>query len=427
MPPKDAPTNEFETTTSIQRVAVAVGALVVVILTVVAALFLAMQDLPGGQEPTPVVQVSPSPVLPAPTATPTAVIPPTFTPELTATPVVVPATTEIPPTAPPATATGTFTPVPPSPTATQAPGTPTPPPPTPTPRQQPTPTPATGGVCRPPDGWVAYTAQAGDTLNSLANRTGSSVFELQQVNCLESFNLQTGQTIYLPFTPPTPTVTLTPTPTRRPGPTPTRTATPISPAIDSVTPNRVDRAAADDTVVITVQGRNFRPQEQGFRVELRGPAGVELELGPARSSTSFEAIVPPGLPEGTYDMVVTNPGGRAGTRQSAYTIGPAAPTSTPAPAPDIIRFTPTSGKITEEIVLTVQGRDFQVDRTGFKVELQATSGSFSLTLELGDIRTDTNFTAIIRAGSLERGDYNLIVTNPDGRSDIASDRYQAIE
>jgi hypothetical protein len=274
---------------------------------------------------------------------------------------------------------------------------------------------------------VAYPVQVGDTLNSLAERTGTTVFELQQVNCLESFTIRPDQTVYLPFIPPTPTITPTASVTRRPGPTPTRTATPISPQVDSVTPNRVDREAADEEITLTVLGRNFRPQEQGFRVELRGPESAALQIGQARTSTSFEAIVPPGLPLGTYDLVVTNPNGRAGTRPSAYTIGPPRPTDTPAPAPDVIRYTPTSGRISEEIELTVQGRDFQPDQTGFRVELQSVTSSFSQELELGEIRTDTNFTAIIPPNALERGDYNLIVTNPDGRSDIASDRYRAIE
>jgi hypothetical protein len=264
-------------------------------------------------------------------------------------------------------------------------------------------------------------------LDRLATRTGTSVYDLQQVNCLETLNLRVGQTIFLPFVPPTPTVTWTPSPTSPPGPTPTRTPTPIAPQIDSVVPNRVDRDTADEEVTITVLGRNFRPNRLGFMIELRGPATVELQLGQAYSSISFDAIVPANLPEGTYSLVVTNPDGRAGIRQSAYTIGPATPTDTPAPAPDIIRFTPTAGEVAEEIILTVQGVNFQSNQTGFKVELQSISSSFRVELDLGETRTDTNFTAIIRANSLNGGDYNLVVTNPDGRSDIASTLYRAIE
>ncbi len=417
--------NGNEAASSFRRVAIAAGTLIVVILTVVIALFLAAQDLPR-EEPTPVAVISPTPTAshtPVPvldTLTPTPV--PTDIPSATPT---TPSVTTEPTTPPPPPATSTDTPVPPTITSTSTPlvivVTPTPPP-APPPE-------ATSGVCQPPPDWVTYEVQPGDTFNSLATRTNTSVFDLQQVNCLDSFTLQVGQIIYLPFTPPTPTVTHTPSPTQRPGPTLTRTPTPIRPQIDSVTPNRVDERTAENEVIITVLGKNFRSRESGFKVELKGPQSVVLKLGQARSDTSFEAIVPPDLPLGNYDLVVTNPNDRAGVKPSAYTIGPTAdrPTDTPAPAPDIIRFTPTSGKISAEIELTVQGRNFRPNEPGFKVELQATDGGSKVELDLGDIRTDTSFEAIIRADTLQRGDYDLVVTNPDGRSDIASEEYRAIE
>ena len=409
-----------------QRVAIAIGTLLIVLLTVIAAIFLAMQDLPG--EETPVaLEITPTPTAAPATSTATvsataSPLPPTDTPSATPLP---PTDTPEPPS--PTTAPPTDTPVPLPPTFTPTPfeiivtATPLPEPPT---SAAPAGTP---GVCQPPPSWVAYSVQPGDTLDRLATRTDATVFELQQVNCLETLNLRVNQTIFLPFVPPTPTVTWTPTPTSPPGPTPTRTPTPIAPQIDSVVPNRVDRDTADEEVTITVLGRNFRPNRRGFTVELRGPATVELELGQAYSSISFDAIVPADLPEGTYSLVVTNPDGRAGIRQSAYTIGPATPTDTPAPAPDIIRFTPTAGEVDEEIILTVQGVNFQSSEIGFKVELQSISSSFRVELDLGEIRTNTNFTAIIRPNSLNGGDYNLVVTNPDGRSDIASTLYRAIE
>ena len=397
-----------------QRVAIAIGTLIIVVLTVVAALLLALQDLPPEEEPPAIVEATPSPTTPALvmtlTPSPTESPPPTSTPSAT----------PLPPTA-----TFTSSPIPLPPTTSPTPiiviVTPTPLP------ALPTPAPATGGACQPPPSWVSYVVQPGDTLDNLANRTGVSVFELQQVNCLNAFNLRVGQALFLPMTPPTPTVTYTPSPTGTRPPTPTRTATPTLPQIDSITPNRVDRETADGEVIITVLGRNFQPNTLEFKVELRGPLpNVELELGSAYSSTSFNAIVPAGLPEGSYSLVVTNPHGRQAVRASAYTIGPATPTDTPVPPPDISRFSPTSGLTTEEITLTVQGRNFRSDQFGFKVELQSISSGARLELDLGEIRTDTNFTAIIRPNTLDPGDYNLIVTNPDNRSDIAATSDRAL-
>jgi hypothetical protein len=146
-------------------------------------------------------------------------------------------------------------------------------------------------------------------MNSLAERTGVSVYDLQQVNCLTNLTIQPGQTIYLPFTPPTPTVTATGTPitpTATPTLTGTPTATPRAPEIFTADPS-VDRT------ILFVTGRNFRPDEADFRVELRGTVGVTpLALGELRSSTSFEARLPPvaELPAGAYDLRVINPDGQ---------------------------------------------------------------------------------------------------------------------
>jgi hypothetical protein len=143
-------------------------------------------------------------------------------------------------------------------------------------------------------------------LDSLARRTNTSVYQLQQVNCLQNFTIQPGQTVYLPFNPPTPTVTSTTTPVT-PSATPSRTGTP------SATPRAPEIFSAEvsvDRQILSVVGRNFRPEEDGFEVELRGATGVTpLALGRLQSSTSFEAELPPpaDLPGGDYDLRVINP------------------------------------------------------------------------------------------------------------------------
>jgi LysM repeat protein len=63
--------------------------------------------------------------------------------------------------------------------------------------------------CGRPEGWVLYTVQPGDTLESLAARTGTSIHWLAQANCLPTYIIYPGQQIWLPFLPPTPTATFT--------------------------------------------------------------------------------------------------------------------------------------------------------------------------------------------------------------------------
>lgn len=295
----------------LQRILIAAGTLIVIALTVIIAVLLAVQPSPPGITATPPVTATSAAILPSLTFTP---LPPMLTPTsgTVASPTSLPATetptTTLPPTSTPIPVPPTDTPTPPPPAATSTPVivvvTLTPLPFTPT-----TAAAAPGntpGVCQPPPTWIAYTVQAGDTLNTLAVRTGASVFDLQQVNCLQNFTLQPGQVVYLPFNPPTPTATgtatpVTPSPT--PSSTPTQTPTPRPPEIFEI-------AISLGRDKITIRGRNFEPDPgQGFRVELTGLMGTlpPLELGDLRSSTGFEVLIPSSVPAGDYDLRVINP------------------------------------------------------------------------------------------------------------------------
>lgn len=95
----------------------------------------------------------------------------------------------------------------------------------------PTPSPS----CGPPAGWIVYTVQAGDTLYSLAVRTGTTVEAIRQANCLMDYTIRIGQRLYLPRPP---VITVTPTPTSTPSPTasPTATVTPTASPTPTETP-----------------------------------------------------------------------------------------------------------------------------------------------------------------------------------------------
>jgi LysM repeat protein len=112
------------------------------------------------------------------------------------------------------TITPTMTPPPPPPTV------PLPPPPLP---------PPTVSQCgQVPSGWQLYRVRRGDTLYSLARRTGTSVAAIQQVNCLSGTTIYDGHFIWLPaaatviVTPPSgppteePTIVVTEPPTDEP-------------------------------------------------------------------------------------------------------------------------------------------------------------------------------------------------------------------
>ncbi len=96
---------------------------------------------------------------------------------------------------------------------------------TPSPTATPTFTPspeATAEIaeCIPPEGWVEYIIQEGDTLFTLGEATSSTVEAIKQANCLESNVLSVNGRLWLAQLPPTPTPTptITPTPSNTPRP-----------------------------------------------------------------------------------------------------------------------------------------------------------------------------------------------------------------
>jgi LysM repeat protein len=120
--------------------------------------------------------------LPAPTLSPTLTLLPAITLTRQSSPSLEDSPTPLPPTWTPTwTFTWTFT------------WTPTlPPPPT---------------NCPPPQGWLPYIVQPGDTLDGLALRYDKTSAEISQANCLGSAALLPGLVVYLP---PLPTPTRTP-------------------------------------------------------------------------------------------------------------------------------------------------------------------------------------------------------------------------
>jgi hypothetical protein len=157
---------------------------------------------------------------------------------------------------------------------------------------------------------------------------------------------------------------------------------------------------------------------------------IELQLGDARTSSSFEASAPVSeLEMGEYDLVVINPDGLLDIREEVYPPKDTTPTPTPAP-PEITRVSPSSGKISEDVRLTVQGRNFRPLEPSFLVEIQSDDGTLTVELPVDEsVRpaTSTSFDVLILSGSLERGLYDLLVTNPDGQTDIERFAYDAIE
>ncbi len=416
-----------------QRIAFGIATLAMVILTIGVAFLLAKKDQDLLVQLTPTVTLT----LPVPTSTdmpsPT-LVPPTLTP-VANTPIVT-ATLTMPPVA-------TDTALAPTPTKTNTP----------------LPPPTRAGACHKPTNWVEYEVQRGDTLATLAQRVGKTVYDLQQINCLKDSTLQPRQIIYLPMLPFTPTPTDTPTqvststPLPKSAPSATFTPTPVMPFISSVSPSLGDLG---QEVRLTIIGVNLGLLDErgptigrGFKVELRmvqprsGTIVKELKVADApRTSTNFEAIVPANLPEGCYDLAIINPNGRLALKEKAYTNSSSypcslnvtmtptpiptftpIPTATPAP-PRINTCSPSSSQVGQEVTLICTGNNFDPAEVNFKVEFQKQNQIIRLEV-LNKDGTENYFRAIIPA-TLTPGSYDLIVTNPNGKSDIKRNIYEVI-
>lgn len=146
-----------------------------------------------------------SPVIPI--SSPTSTL---LAPSITPTPTLAPSVTVTPSSSSTASPTSTQTPSP-TPTATPSPSA------TNTATLTPT---LTHVPCIPVTGWPVYTIQRGDTLYSIARRTGTLYKPLMKANCLTDTLIYPGQRLYVPRLPrPTKTITPTNTPTSTPTPT----------------------------------------------------------------------------------------------------------------------------------------------------------------------------------------------------------------
>jgi LysM repeat protein len=137
-------------------------------------------------------------------------------------------------------------------------------------------------VCVPPNGysdWVLYTVQFGDTLSSLANRSGTTVTEIQLANCLSDSLILAGKDLYLPAAifsqrtgTPTPSATQEPPGTTELPPETTATSTPTATPTWTVEPPDVpgpgnpyltiDPLSGPPGTTFTILVDEFKPHEE---------------------------------------------------------------------------------------------------------------------------------------------------------------------
>jgi len=199
---------------------------------------------------------------------------------------------------------------------------------------------------------VPYTVQAGDTLYSLAVRTGTTVARIQQANCLQGTIILIGQTLYLPTVPAPPVAAASSTaeqdkvPPPPPPPPPTITVEKAEAPGPGEPRLAIDPFSGPAGTVHTIEITGFGSGET-IAVELVFVLTRETILTvPALANADGAATVlitsQPGYATGPYVVKAT---GNAGSfADGSLVISEATPTQidTPAPAPIDVTLTPTA-------------------------------------------------------------------------------------
>ncbi len=96
------------------------------------------------------------------------------------------------------------------------------------------------------------------------------------------------------------------------------------------------------------------------------------------------------------------------------------------PPPIISNVSPSSGLVSKNVRLTIQGENFQPQADDFTVQLEkGNSSPILLAIDRSRPASNTSFEVLIRPNTVLPDLYDLRVTNPDGQSDIKFNAYEA--
>lgn len=204
-------------------------------------------------------------------------------------------------------------------------------------------TPAPTPVCGPPSSWVQYMVRRGETMFSLALRSGTSIAAILNANCLTNTNLQAGQIIFLPpmgAVPPTAVPTATPTNTATA--TATSTATSTATGTATIPPLPTTTATATSTATGTATGTPTASPTSTPTGSATPTASVTATTSPTATATPINTAMPTATPVPTNtatptatatpiptDTATPTPTATAAPTETATAT--AAPTDTPTP------------------------------------------------------------------------------------------------
>ena len=173
----------------------------------------------------------------------------------------------------------------------------------------------------------------------------------------------------------------------------------VEPTLTRVEPNN-DMVSGGETV--TIIGENF---QDGATVTIGGnPASNVIFVSP----TELSVEAPPGT-AGSADVVVTNPDGKSVTLEDGFTYNE-------PPPPTLTRVEPNNDMVSGGANVQIIGEDFQ---DGATVTIGGNAASNVIFV------SPTELTVEAPAGAA--GSADVVVTNPDGKSDTLAGGFTYVE
>ena len=172
----------------------------------------------------------------------------------------------------------------------------------------------------------------------------------------------------------------------------------VAPTLTRVNPNN---DVVTGGAIVKIIGENF---QDGATVRIGGNVASNVIFV---SPTELTVVVPAGV-AGSADVVVTNPDGKSDTLARGFTYY--------LPAPTLTRVNPNNDVVTGGATVQIIGKDFQ---DGASVTIGGNAASNVIFV------SPTEVTVVVPAGVA--GSADVVVTNPDGKSDTLTGGFTYIE
>jgi hypothetical protein len=195
------------------------------------------------------------------------------------------------------------------------------------------------------------------------------------------------------------------------------TTFPDRPTVTTISPDNGN--GGNLFTIVTINGTNFKPGTGRTEVVLRKVGQPDIPSGDVTvdsASLWCAIVIPDTAAPGLWDVVVINPDGEPGTLINGFSI-----------TPSVESITPSSGArgsvFPFPIILTINGTNFEPGSDTTRVKFTKSGQPDILSGDV-TVNSPTSLWCVIQIPeSTALGQWNIVVTNPDGHSGILSNGF----